>query len=135
MGWSAYGFEAVASFAPEYHDPEKDTARALRASAAFSVVVYALLPLGVGGTLGTKAIADDPTFIAFYKDAFDVIVGNTLGTVMILCLIAGLLLSMNTRFTTTRPPAIGTQTGESFIGLGQFGRSLRSSRKPLSAKT
>jgi amino acid transporter len=96
MGWSAYGFEAVASFAPEYHDPEKDTARALRASAAFSVVVYALLPLGVGGTLGTKAIADDPTFIAFYKDAFDAIVGNALGTVMILCLIAGLLLSMNT---------------------------------------
>jgi amino acid transporter len=96
MGWSAYGFEAVASFAPEYHDPARDTAKALRASAAFSVVVYALLPLGVGGTLGTKAIADDPTFIAFYKDAFDTLVGNTLGTVMILCLIAGLLLSMNT---------------------------------------
>jgi amino acid transporter len=96
MGWSSYGFEAVASFAPEYHDPERDTAKALRASAAFSVVVYALLPLGVGGTLGTKAIADDPTFIAFYKDAFDTLVGNALGTVMILCLIAGLLLSMNT---------------------------------------
>jgi amino acid transporter len=96
MGWSSYGFEAVASFAPEYHDPAHDTAKALRASAAFSVVVYALLPLGVGGTLGTKAIADDPTFIAFYKDAFDALVGNALGTVMILCLIAGLLLSMNT---------------------------------------
>jgi amino acid transporter len=96
MGWSAYGFEAVASFAPEYHDPAQDTAKALRASAAFSVVVYALLPLGLGGTLGTKAVADDTTFIAFYKDAFDAIVGNALGTVMILCLVAGLLLSMNT---------------------------------------
>jgi amino acid transporter len=96
MGWSSYGFEAVASFAPEYHDPAQDTAKALRASAAFSVVVYALLPLGVGGTLGTKAVADDPTFIAFYKDAFDALVGNALGTVMILCLVAGLLLSMNT---------------------------------------
>jgi amino acid transporter len=96
MGWSAYGFEAVAAFAPEYHRPESDTPRALRASAAFSVVVYALLPLGLGGTLGTKVVADDPTFIAFYKNAFDIIVGNTLGTVMILCLIAGLLLSMNT---------------------------------------
>ena len=53
MGWSAYGFETVAAFAPEYHNPEWDTPRALRASAAFSVVVYALLPLGVGGTLGT----------------------------------------------------------------------------------
>lgn len=96
MGWSSYGFETVAAFAPEYHSPETDTPRALRASAAFSVVVYALLPLGVGGTLGTEAIAADPTFIAFYTTAFDVLVGNTLGTVMIICLVAGLLLSMNT---------------------------------------
>jgi amino acid transporter len=96
MGWSSYGFETVAAFAPEYKNPETDTPRALRAAAAFSVVVYALLPLGVGGTLGTTAIADDPTFIAFYTDAFDAIVGNFLGTVMVLCLIAGLLLSMNT---------------------------------------
>jgi len=96
MGWSAYGFEAVASFAPEYENPEEDTPRALRASAAFSVVVYALLPLGLGGTLGTAAVADDPTFIAFYKTAFDTIVGSALGTVVLLCLIAGLLLSMNT---------------------------------------
>jgi amino acid transporter len=96
MGWSSYGFEAVAAFAPEYHDPEWDTPRALRASAAFSVVVYALLPLGLGGTLGTEAVANDATFIAFYVDAFDAIVGNFLGTIMVLCLIAGLLLSMNT---------------------------------------
>jgi amino acid transporter len=96
MGWSSYGFEAVAAFAPEYKDPETDTPRALRAAAAFSVVVYALLPLGVGGTLGTTAIAEDATFIAFYTQAFDAIVGNFLGTVMVLCLIAGLLLSMNT---------------------------------------
>ncbi|HEY6777156.1 MAG TPA: APC family permease [Thermoleophilaceae bacterium] len=96
MGWSSYGFEAVAAFAPEYHDPERDTPKALRASAAFSVVVYALLPLGIGGTLGTGTIADDTTFIAFYTTAFDQIVGNALGTVMVLCLIAGLVLSMNT---------------------------------------
>ena len=69
MGWSAYGFETVAAFAPEYHDPESDTPRALRASAAFSVVVYALLPLGIGGTLGTAAVAEDATGIAFYTTA------------------------------------------------------------------
>jgi amino acid transporter len=96
MGWSSYGFETVAAFAPEYKDPERDTPRALRSAAAFSVVVYALLPLGVGGTLGTTAIAEDTTFIAFYTTAFDVIVGDFLGTVMVLCLIGGLLLSMNT---------------------------------------
>jgi amino acid transporter len=96
MGWSSYGFEAVASFAPEYRDPVRDTPRALRASAAFSVLVYALLPLGIGGTLGTEAIANDPTFIAFYTDAFKELVGNALSNVMVFCLIAGLLLSMNT---------------------------------------
>jgi amino acid transporter len=96
MGWSSYGFETVAAFAPEYRDPERDTPRALRAAAAFSVVVYALLPLGLGGTLGTTAVAEDATFIAFYTQAFDAIVGNFLGTVMVLCLIGGLLLSMNT---------------------------------------
>ncbi len=96
MGWSAYGFETVAAFAPEYHNPEYDTPRALRASAAFSVLVYALLPLGLGGTLGTEAVANDATAIAFYKDAFDILVGNALGQVLIVCLIAGLLLSMNT---------------------------------------
>jgi amino acid transporter len=96
MGWSSYGFETVAAFGPEYRNPEQDTPRALRAAAAFSVVVYALLPLGIGGTLGTTTIADDPTFISFYTQAFDMIVGNFLGTVMVLCLIAGLLLSMNT---------------------------------------
>ncbi len=96
MGWSAYGFESVAAFAPEYHDTETDTPRALRASAAFSVVVYALLPLGVGGTMGTAAVAEDATGIAFYTQAFDILVGSGLADVMIICLVAGLLLSMNT---------------------------------------
>ena len=77
MGWSSYGFEAVAAFAPEYRDPVHDTPLALRASAGFSVVVYALLPLGLGGTLGTQAVADDPTFIAFYTTAFDIDRGQT----------------------------------------------------------
>jgi amino acid transporter len=96
MGWSSYGFETVAAFAPEYHSPVTDTPRALRASAAFSVLVYALLPLGLGGTLGTDAVAADGTFISFYTDAFDAIVGTALGEVMIICLVAGLILSMNT---------------------------------------
>ncbi len=65
MCWSSYGIEVVATFAPEYQDTERDTAKGLRAAALFSAVVYVLLPLGVGGTLGTAAIAEDATFIAF----------------------------------------------------------------------
>ena len=64
MCWSAYGIEVVATFAPEYHDTERDTPRALRASALFCIAVYALLPLGLGGTLGTEAVADDADLIA-----------------------------------------------------------------------
>jgi len=96
MCWSSYGFEAVAAFAPEYHDTNVDTPLALRASALFSIVVYVLLPLGLGGTLGTAAVADDPTFIAFYVTAFDTLVGSALANVMVVCLVGGLVLSMNT---------------------------------------
>jgi amino acid transporter len=96
MCWSSYGIEVVATFAPEFHDTERDTPKALRSAAMFSAVVYALLPLGLGGTLGTKAVTDDGTFIAFYADAFDAIVGSGLGKLMIVCIVAGLVLSMNT---------------------------------------
>jgi amino acid transporter len=96
MCWSSYGIEVVATFAPEYKDPQRDTRMALRTAALFSSLVYVLLPLGVGGTLGTATIAEDATLIAFYTLAFDAIVGSFLGGVMIFCVVAGLVLSMNT---------------------------------------
>jgi amino acid transporter len=96
MCWSAYGIEVVATFAPEYHDTQRDTRMALRTAALFSTVVYVLLPLGVGGTLGTQTIAADDTLIAFYTQAFDILVGSALANVMIACMVAGLVLSMNT---------------------------------------
>jgi amino acid transporter len=96
MCWSAYGIEVVATFAPEFHDTEKDTPKALRSSALFCAAVYALLPLGLGGTLGTDAVANDATVIAFFGDAFDAILGTALSKVMILFIVAGLVLSMNT---------------------------------------
>src|SRR6185295_4795498 len=57
MCWSSYGIEVVATFTPEYHDTERDTAKALRSAALFSGLVYVLLPLGLGGTLGTEPVA------------------------------------------------------------------------------
>lgn len=132
MGWSSYGFETVAAFAPEYHSPVTDTPRALRASAAFSVLVYALLPLGLGGTLGTDAVAADPTFIAFYVEAFDAIVGNALGEVMIVCLVAGLILSMNTATMDGSRALYGiSQDGMTIKQLGVLSRN----RVPARAMT
>ena len=96
MCWSSYGIEVVATFAPEYKDTQRDTRLALRSAAMFSAVVYVLLPLGLGGTLGTQLVADDATLISFYTIAFDELVGSFLGGVMIFCVVAGLVLSMNT---------------------------------------
>ena len=67
--------KVVATFAPEYKDTVNDTKMALRSAALFSSLVYVLLPLGVGGTLGTALIAADDTLIAFYTTAFDPLVG------------------------------------------------------------
>lgn len=96
MCWSAYGFEASATVAPEYRDTARDTPKALRTSAVFSVFVYALLPLGLGGTLGTDEVAADSTLIVFYKDALDAIAGNLLGGALVVCMVAGIVLTMST---------------------------------------
>ncbi len=93
IGVSAYGIEVCATFAPEYHDTKRDTALALRTAASFSLLVYVLLPLGLGGVTGSP----DPTTAtgAFYVTAFRHIVGGGLGGVALVLLIASLILSMN----------------------------------------
>jgi amino acid transporter len=90
MCWSAYGIEVCASFAPEYHDTKRDTALALRSAAVFSLLVYTLLPLGLGGVVGTAGDTG-----AYYVTALKEIVGNTLGSIAIISLLASLVLSMN----------------------------------------
>jgi amino acid transporter len=95
MGWSAYGVETCATFAPEYKDTVRDTNLALKTSALFSLVVYILLPLGVTGTVGTQAALDNPT--AFYVPAFEKITGSSsVSGIMVVLLCGSLLLSMNT---------------------------------------
>ena len=74
MGWSSYGVETCAAFAPEYKDTVRDTNLALKSSAIFSLVVYSLLPMGITGTVGEAAAAKDP--VAFYVPAFSQIVGG-----------------------------------------------------------
>ena len=94
MGWSSYGVETCATFAPEYKDTVRDTTLALRSAALFSLAVYVLLPLGITGAIGEKAAVSDP--VSFYVPAFEKIVGGWASGVMVVLLIASLLLSMNT---------------------------------------
>ncbi|MBI3647257.1 MAG: APC family permease [Actinobacteria bacterium] len=90
MCWSAYGIEVCASFAPEYHDTKRDTTLALRSAAVFSLLVYVLLPIGLGGVVGING-----DYGPFYVEAFKKIAGSGLGSIALICLIASLLLSMN----------------------------------------
>jgi len=95
MGWSAYGVETCAAFAPEYKDTQRDTNIALKTSALFSLVVYLLLPLGISGVTGSAAAAANPT--GFYVGAFEKITGSTaVSGLMVILLCASLILSMNT---------------------------------------
>ena len=60
FGWTVYGTEVCATIAPEYRDPKRDVSKALMASAALTLVVAVLVPIGLGGTEGDAAIAADP---------------------------------------------------------------------------
>lgn len=95
MGWSAYGVETCATFAPEYKDTVRDTTLALRSAAIFSLAVYIFLPLGVAGTVGQETIANDGTGIVYLISGFDSILGGG-GDLMVALLIASLFISMNT---------------------------------------
>lgn len=93
MAWTSFGVEVAASFAPEYRDTKKDTPRALRAAALFSLGIFVLLPLTLSGYLGEAPIAADPT--TFYIGAFQQLVGGA-ADVMVVFLIGSLLLIMIT---------------------------------------
>ncbi len=93
MGWSAYGVETCAAFAPEYKDTIRDTTLALRSAALFSLAVYLFLPMGITGAVGQQAAIDNPA--GFYIPAFQTILGGG-SDVMVVLLIASLFISMNT---------------------------------------
>lgn len=91
--WTTYGFECVATFAPEFSDTIKDTPRALRTSAIFSVLVYGIVPIGLVGVLGQKGVQAN-VYTAF-DPALRAILGNGLGTIIVIMVVASLVLSAN----------------------------------------
>ena len=92
FGWSAYAAEVCATFAPEYHDTRRDTTIALRSAATFTLLVYLLFPLGLGGVTGAPSAATAEG--EFYVPAFAKIVGSGAASVMLVLLIGSLFLSM-----------------------------------------
>jgi amino acid transporter len=96
IGWSTYGPEAPATFAPEFKDTKNDTRKALISVGALNVVLSCLLPIAVIGTVGASFIAGDLTGVVFLIEVMHSIAGEGFGTFLIICLCAGLALSMNT---------------------------------------
>lgn len=91
--WTTYGFECVATFAPEFADTIRDTPRALRSSAIFSVLIYGLVPLGLVGVLGQQTINSN-AYTSFIP-ALTAIIGKGAGTLIVIFVVASLVLSAN----------------------------------------
>jgi amino acid transporter len=91
MGWSAYAAEVCATFAPEYHDTRRDTTIALRSAGMFTLLVFLLFPLGLGGVTGAPTTGAEGQF---YVPALAKIVGSGPAGVIIVLLIGSLFLSM-----------------------------------------
>ena len=92
LGWSAYGTEVSATFAPEYNDTRRDTHRALRGGAMFMLLVCVLTPLGLGGVTG--AVSSEVAEGQFYTQAMNTIAGHGAASFFTICVIGSLLLSM-----------------------------------------
>ena len=96
LGWSTYGPEAGATFAPEYKDTANDTRKALASVGALNVVLAFLLPIVVLGTIGYDGLFNDLTGVVWLTDVVNAIAGETFGKFLVVSICAGLLLSMNT---------------------------------------
>ena len=122
MCWSSYGFECCASFAPEYHDPARDTAKALRAAAVFCIFVYALFPLGAIGTFGDQNITVENA-LTFCRTCFGPAARRRLRPGgLLLCL--GIVLSMNTATMDGSRALYGiSQDGMTIRWLGKLNRN------------
>jgi amino acid transporter len=114
LAWSAYGTEACATFAPEYHDTRRDTSRALRSAAMFMLLVCVLLPLGLGGVTG--AVPSATAEGQFYTQAMQQIVGHGAASFFTICIIASLLLSM----TSSTADA-----GRALFGISRAGMTIK----------
>jgi amino acid transporter len=114
MAWSAYGIEVCATFTPEYKS-RRDSTIALRSAATFSLLVFILLPLGLGGVTGvpsSAAILSASTYVT----AFQQLVGGGATSFLLICVIASLLLSMATSTA---------DAGRALYGISKAGLTIR----------
>jgi amino acid transporter len=114
MTWSAGGVEVCATFTPEYKT-RRDSTIALRSTATFSLLVFILLPLGLGGYSGmpsTAAILANSTYVT----ALNTIVGRGVTDVLLIFLILSFLLSMGSSTA---------DAGRALYGISKAGLTIK----------
>ncbi|WP_075972529.1 APC family permease [Glutamicibacter halophytocola] len=93
VGWTAYGTEMCAAFTPEYRS-EKDARRALSTTGAYTFMMFALVPIGVGGLISRADAANDPASV-FVNGFTAVLPAGFAGDVALLITIGALLMGVN----------------------------------------
>jgi amino acid transporter len=92
MAWSADGVEVCATFTPEYKS-RRDSTIALRSAGTFSLLVFILLPLGLGGYTGIPSSSAILSY-STYATTMNAIVGTGVTDFFVVCLVLAFLLSM-----------------------------------------
>ncbi|MGP9783787.1 APC family permease [Arthrobacter sp. MYb211] len=93
IGWTAYGTEMCAAFTPEYRS-KKDARRALSSSGAYTFMMFALVPIGIGGLLSQADAAADPAAV-FVSGFAAVLPAGFAGDAALLITIGALLMGVN----------------------------------------
>ncbi len=114
MAWSADGVEVCATFTPEYKS-QRDSTIALRSAGTFSLLVYILLPLGLGGFTGVPSTAGILSYSP-YIHAFNTIIGSGATDFLVICVILSLLLSM---------ASSTADAGRALYGISKVGLTIK----------
>jgi len=93
VGWTAYGTEMCAAFTPEYRS-NKDARRALSSSGAYTFMMFALVPIGIGGLISQADAAADPTAV-FVNGFASVLPAGFAGDAALVITIGALLMGVN----------------------------------------
>ena len=93
IGWTAYGTEMCAAFAPEYRS-QRDTRLALQNSGIYTLLVFALVPLGIGGLATQEQAAENPN--GFFVGAFEsALGGGGVSDVLVLIIVGAFVMGLN----------------------------------------
>ncbi len=90
--WTAYGTELAATFTPEYRDPHRDVARALRSSALLMIVVVALSTTIFPAAVGEHTIAGNP--VGFFATLVSQVLGSSFGGAAIAIVCAAQVIAL-----------------------------------------